>query len=150
MNGRFGREVYIVLRQHIRDNNPLHLRQNENIIKLQKDMKVLKSILLFLVVSGLAVPSAHAIEFPPEPKKKLITHTVKKGEELHLLAGYYYLDCRQWVRIYQANMGNIINPNKLYPGQELYVFVDEDWEPPFDLDKYVEKWRPSLQSGTAP
>ena len=113
-------------------------------------MRVLKSIAILLMILGLAVPIASSIEFPPEPPKKVITHTVKKGEELHLLAGYYYLDCRQWVRIYRANMGNIINPNKIYPGQELYVYVEEDWEPPFDLDAYVEKWRPYLLSGAVP
>lgn len=111
---------------------------------------MLKQAVIFLIMLGLAMPLAGAIEFPPEPRKKLITHTVKKGEELHLLAGYYYLDARQWVKIYQANLGNIINPNKIYPGQELYVFVDEDWEPPFDLDAYVSEWRPYLSSGTVP
>jgi hypothetical protein len=47
-------------------------------------------------------------------------------------------------------MGTIVNPNKIYPGQELYVFVDADWTPPFDLDAYVNKWRPYLLSGTVP
>lgn len=112
------------------------------------EMKMLKQAVIFLMVLGLAVPFAGAIEFPPEPPKKVITHTVKKGEELHLLAGYYFLDCRQWVRIYGSNMGTIKNPNRLYPGQELHVIVDEDWEPPFDLDEYVETWRPALLSGT--
>ncbi|MEQ9618777.1 MAG: hypothetical protein RIG61_06355 [Deltaproteobacteria bacterium] len=113
-------------------------------------MNLFKPIIIFLVVLGLAAPMANSIEFPPEPPKKVITHTVKKGEELHLLAGYYYLDCRQWVRIYHSNTGAIANPNKIYPGQVLYVYVDEDWEPPFDLDAYVEKWRPYLLSGTVP
>ena len=57
---------------------------------------------------------------------------------------------RQWVKIYQANLGTIQNPNKLYPGQELFVIVEADWEPPFDLDEYVETWRPALLSGSTP
>ncbi|MFI5324036.1 MAG: LysM peptidoglycan-binding domain-containing protein [Thermodesulfobacteriota bacterium] len=113
-------------------------------------MRIFKSVPIILLVLGLALPAAHSIEFPPEPPKKLIVHTVKSGEELHLLAGYYYLDCRQWEKIYQANLGSINNPNKIYPGQQLYIYVDQDWKPPFDLDAYVSKWRPYLLSGTAP
>ena len=113
-------------------------------------MRIIVASIITLVFLGLGGRIAGAIEFPPEPLKKLIIHTVKSGEELHLLAGYYFLDCRQWVNIYQANMGTIVNPNKIYPGQELYVFVDADWTPPFDLDAYVNKWRPYLLSGTVP
>jgi hypothetical protein len=113
-------------------------------------MRVINILQIMMIVLGFAIPRAHSIEFPPELPKKLIIHTVKSGEELHLLAGYYFLDCRQWVNIYQANMGTIVNPNKIYPGQELYVFVDADWTPPFDLDAYVNKWRPYLLSGTVP
>ena len=57
---------------------------------------------LILVFGLLAMPSAHSIEFPPDPPKRVIAHTVKRAEELHLLAGYYYRDPRdprQWVRI---------------------------------------------------
>ena len=110
----------------------------------------MRQIILVALFISLYAPLAHSIDFPPDPPKKVITHTVKKGEELHLLAGYYYLDCRQWVKIYQSNLGTIQNPNKLYPGQELYVIVDADWEPPFDLDEYVENWRPYLFSGGTP
>ena len=110
----------------------------------------MRQLILVALFISLNAPLARAIDFPPEPPKKVITHTVKKGEELHLLAGYYYLDCRQWVKIYQSNLGTIQNPNKLYPGQELYVIVDADWEPPFDLDEYVETWRPYLLSGSTP
>jgi len=110
----------------------------------------MKLAIQVLILMFFTAPLAHPVDFPPEPPKKVIAHTVKKGEELHLLAGYYYLDCRQWVKIYQSNPGAIQNPNKLYPGQELYVIVDADWEPPFDLDEYVETWRPYLLSGSTP
>lgn len=113
-------------------------------------MRVINILQIMMIVLGFAIPRAHSIEFPPEPPKKLIIHTVKSGEELHLLAGYYFLDCRQWENIYQANMGTIVNPNRIKPGQQLYVYVDADWKPPFDLDAYVNKWRPYLLSGTAP
>lgn len=105
---------------------------------------------IFVVILGITLRAANSIEFPPEPPKRVIAHTVKRAEELHLLAGYYYRDPRQWVRIYQDNAGTIRNPNRIYPGQVLYVTVDQDWTPPFDLDAYVEKWRPYLLSGTVP
>ena len=107
-------------------------------------MRIAAAFIIALSFLGLGGRIAGAIEFPPEPPKKLIVHTVKSGEELHLLAGYYFLDCRQWERIYQANMGTITNPNRIYPGQQLYVYVEQDWKPPFDLGAYVEKWRPYL------
>ena len=113
-------------------------------------MRISLAIILTLVFLGLGELIAGAIVFPPEPPKRLVVHTVKSGEELHLLAGYYFLDCRQWVNIYQANMGTIVSPNRIYPGQELYVYVEQDWTPPFDLDAYVNKWRPYLLSGRAP
>jgi hypothetical protein len=111
-------------------------------------MRILSVITMLVLVLSIALPAASAIEYPPEPPQKLIIHTVKSGE-FHLLAGYYYLDCRQWKKTYQVNLGSIDNPNKIYPGQQLYIYVDQDWTPPFDLDAYVNKWRPYLLSGTA-
>ena len=105
---------------------------------------------IFVVILGITLRAANSIEFPPEPPKRVIAHTVKRAEELHLLAGYYYRDPRQWVRIYQDNAGTIRNPNRIYPGQVLYVTVDQDWTPPFDLDAYVAEWGPYLLNGTVP
>ena len=113
-------------------------------------MQILKLIPTLIVMFSLTMPSAYSIEFPPEPPKRVIAHTVKRAEELHLLAGYYYRDPRQWVRIYQDNAGTIRNPNRIYPGQVLYVTVDQDWTPPFDLDAYVAEWGPYLLNGTVP
>jgi hypothetical protein len=113
-------------------------------------MGVFRSLTSIFVALGFVIPSAHSIEFPPEPPKRVIEHTVKRAEELHLLAGYYYRDPRQWVRIYQDNAGAIQNPNRIYPGQVLYVTVDQDWTPPFDLDAYVAEWGTYLLNGTVP
>lgn len=113
-------------------------------------MRILKLFTPILVLFSFVVFPAYSIEFPPDPPKRVIAHTVKRAEELHLLAGYYYRDPRQWVRIYQDNAGTIQNPNRIYPGQVLYVTVDEDWTPPFDLDAYVAEWGPYLLNGTVP
>ena len=113
-------------------------------------MRILGLLTPFLILFGFAVPNVDSIEFPPEPPKRVIAHTVKHAEELHLLAGYYYRDCRQWVRIYRDNAGTIRNPNRIYPGQVLYVTVDQGWTPPFDLDAYVAEWGTYLLNGTVP
>ncbi|MCC6712111.1 MAG: hypothetical protein IT344_02000 [Candidatus Dadabacteria bacterium] len=113
-------------------------------------MRILELFTAILFLSGFTVLSAYSIEFPPEQPKRVIAHAVKRAEELHLLAGYYYRDPRQWVRIYRDNAGTIRNPNRIYPGQVLYITVDRDWTPPFDLDAYVAEWGTYLLNGTVP
>ena len=113
-------------------------------------MRVIQLFIPILAAANLLMLPTYSIEFPPEPPKRVVQHTVKRAEELHLLAGYYYRDCRQWVRIYQDNAGTIQNPNKIYPGQVLYITVDQDWTPPFDLDAYVAEWGTYLLNGTVP
>ena len=81
---------------------------------------------------------AYSIEFPP-PKYTTTYHTVKKGEDLTLLAGYYMLNPREWRKIREWNDGEIIG-SRIYPGQELLIFINKKWNPPFDLDAYVSEW----------
>jgi Uncharacterized protein containing LysM domain len=97
-------------------------------------MKILL-VLLFLVL--FIAPSLNAEELSPEPEKRPIVHKVSKGEELHLLAGYYRLDAREWHKIYIWNSDLVQNKNRIYPGQELVIYVDNNWTPPYDLDEYI-------------
>lgn len=96
-------------------------------------MIAIVAALLFLVSS-----QASAIEFPP-PKYTTTYHTVKKGETLGVLAGYYMLNPREWRKIRQWNTQEI-RGSRIYPGQELLIFVNKKWQPPFDLDAYVNEW----------
>ena len=48
------------------------------------------------------------------------TYTVKKGDCLWNIAKQFYGDGSQYTKIYDANTGQIANPNLIYPGQ---VFV---------------------------
>jgi len=48
-------------------------------------------------------------------------HEVLPGDNLHLIAGYYYGDARQWERIWQANRKPIPNPNLIERGMVLYI-----------------------------
>ena len=43
-------------------------------------------------------------------------HQVMPGDDLHLIAGYYYGDARRWERIWQANRDRVPNPNRVERG----------------------------------
>jgi hypothetical protein len=99
-------------------------------------MRVLQVLILFFT---FFIAPLNAQELPPEPGKHIIVHTVKRGEELHLLAAYYLLNARDWYKIYSWNADVIKHQNTIHPGQELLIYVDDKWTPPYDLDKYVRK-----------
>ncbi len=48
-------------------------------------------------------------------------HQVMPGDDLHLIAGYYYGDARQWERIWEANRDQIRNPNRIQRGALLRI-----------------------------
>jgi len=50
-----------------------------------------------------------------------VIHEVQAGDELHLLAGYYYGDARQWERIWRANRETVRNPNRIERGSYLRI-----------------------------
>jgi len=100
-------------------------------------MKILQVSLLLLASIRIS-PSLKAETPSSELYKRLIIHTVKKGEELYLLAGYYLLNARDWYLIYNCNSDVIRNQNRIFPGQELMIYVDNDWQPPYNLDEYIK------------
>lgn len=93
-------------------------------------------ILSFLLI---ITPKLEANENNPQYQGQVITHTVKKGEELHLLASYYLLDARKWHMIYLWNSSTIKDKNRIYPGQKLTIYTDKDWSPPYDLDEFLKE-----------
>ena len=101
-------------------------------------MRFLSLLLLFILAPSFNIPRAGSIEFPP-PKYTTTFHTVKRGENLKLLAGYYMLNPREWRKIREWNNG-VIRGSRIYPGQELLIFINKKWEPPFDLNAYVKEW----------
>jgi len=70
-----------------------------------------------------------------------IQHPVGPGEDLHLLAAFYYGDARQWKRIYQANRHQIKNPNRIVPKQTLRIVVPDDWQPLMPFSAWMERLR---------
>ena len=102
-------------------------------------MRYLSLFVVFIVALSFNLPQAESIEFPP-PKYTTTFHTVKKGENLRLLAGYYMLNPREWRKIKEWNKSEIRYGGRIYPGQELLIFINKKWEPPFDLNAYVKEW----------
>jgi hypothetical protein len=70
------------------------------------------------IVLSLSFPEALAAA-PADPQDTL--HQVLPGDDLHLLAGYYYGDARQWERIWQANRDQVSNPNRIRRGTLLRI-----------------------------
>lgn len=57
----------------------------------------------------------------PAKKVKAQIYTVKKGDCLWNIAKKFYGDGSKWKKIYDANKGNIKNPNLIYPGQKFKI-----------------------------
>ena len=68
-----------------------------------------------------------------------VRHLVGPGEDLHLLAAYYYGDARQWKKIYQANRSQIKNANRIHVKQVLRIEVPVDWKSPMPFSAWMEK-----------
>jgi hypothetical protein len=79
-----------------------------------------------------------------------ILHQVKKDENLHILAAYYYGDARAWRRIYNLNRKTIRNPNVIYEGQILVIEIDPGWVPRYDLERFMEVERARLEIVSRP
>lgn len=48
-------------------------------------------------------------------------HEVRAGDNLHLIAGYYYGDARQWERIWEANRQQVPDANRIERGVWLRI-----------------------------
>lgn len=87
---------------------------------------------LFLAAAALA----GTVALPPGSVRAAETagHLVRQGDNLHLIAGYYYKDPRQWKRIWRENRGKVRNPHLLAPGTALRVPVGPGagWEIPYE------------------
>ena len=69
----------------------------------------------------------------------VVSHPITSTDEnLHLLAGYYYNNPREWKRIYNDNRKIIRNPNRLPVGQTLKIHVGEGWKPRFSYAQWLQ------------
>jgi nucleoid-associated protein YgaU len=62
-----------------------------------------------------------------------VEHEVIKGDNLHLLAGYYYRDPRQWKRVFDRNQDIITDANVILPGTVLKIETEpaRQWNIPY-------------------
>ncbi len=69
----------------------------------------------------------------------VVSHPIASDQEnLHLLAGYYYNNPREWKRIYNDNRGVIRNPNRLPVGKTLKIQVGDGWKPRFTYTEWLQ------------
>ena len=78
------------------------------------------AVLVSLLGIGANLAWPNILEAAAAPQDAL--HEVMRGDNLHLIAGYYYYgDTRQWERIWEANRDQIANPNRIEPGALLRI-----------------------------
>lgn len=90
-------------------------------------------------IKEITPPPAKAALAPEQGEGREILHQVREGEELHMLAAYYYGDARQWPKIYQANRDLIKNPNRITKGEILSIPVPQDWQPFMPYDEFFKR-----------
>lgn len=80
------------------------------------------------VAAALAAPGGAA--FAGEPAE----HSIRADDNLHLIAGYYYRDPRQWRKLWQLNRASVARPSVLVPGRVLRVEVTPGvtWDIPYE------------------
>ena len=80
------------------------------------------SFLARLLAIGAVVVAPHVAGAAAESAAvQDAVHQVMPGDDLHLIAGYYYGDARQWERIWGANRDQIRNPNVIERGTLLRI-----------------------------
>jgi len=63
-----------------------------------------------------------------------VEHRVRTGDNLHLIAGYYYKNPRLWGRIWRANRERLRSANLLPVGAVLRVELEDGpaWDVPYE------------------
>jgi uncharacterized membrane protein YgcG len=102
------------------------------------------------MVTGVPMASGaccnNGVATVPSGQQCLLLHQVEAGENLHILAAYYYGDARAWRRIYELNKKTIRNPNRVQAGQVIKIEIPPCWTPRFDMQEFLrlEKRREAL------
>ena len=75
------------------------------------------------ISAALLAPLPAKCDAPAAEPAAVLTaeHVVRPGDNLHLIAGYFYRDPRQWKKIRKLNRKLIRDPNFLAPGRSLQV-----------------------------
>lgn len=70
------------------------------------------------LAAGLLLSLAPA---PARCENPAVEHTIRSGDDLHLIAGYYYGNPREWKRVWKTNKKSITSPNRLSPARILRI-----------------------------
>jgi nucleoid-associated protein YgaU len=89
---------------------------------VQTIVKGVFGVVLLAAAAGIDATPALAAEMAAEGE--VIEHRVRKGDNLSLLAGYYYRNPRLWKKIYRANSSDVADPNVLIPGDVLKITTE--------------------------
>ena len=112
-------------------------------------MWTLRASLVVLVSLAGIVPSvscSDALAAAPAAPQDIL-HQVLPGDDLRLIAGYYFGDTRQWELIWQANRDQVSNPNRIRRGALLRIpDVTPPAEPYADFVARARRAQPSVAS----
>ena len=87
-----------------------------------------KGLAAGVVAGWLLVPSGAAVA------SETVEHAIRAGDNLHLIAGYYYRDPRQWRKVWKLNGTSVTRPSLLVPGRTLRVerIAGVTWDIPYE------------------
>jgi len=77
-----------------------------------------------MLVCVVATAAGCLLFLAPAPARcsnQTVEHTIRSGDNLHLIAGYYFGDPRQWKRIWKTNRKKLSGPSRLAPGKTLRI-----------------------------
>ncbi|MHB8835865.1 MAG: LysM peptidoglycan-binding domain-containing protein [Candidatus Methylomirabilia bacterium] len=72
----------------------------------------------------VALAAGFLLSLAPAPARcenQVVEHTIRSGDNLHLIAGYYYGNPREWQRVWKSNRKELAGPNRLLPGRMLRI-----------------------------
>jgi len=87
-----------------------------------------KGLAAVVLAGSLLVPSGAALA------AETVEHAIRAGDNLHLIAGYYYRDPRQWRKVWKLNGTSVTRPSHLVPGRTLRVerIAGVTWDIPYE------------------
>lgn len=90
-------------------------------------------VLLLVAVSLVGAAPCAAGASTEGNAGEIITHEVAEGDNLSIIAGYYYKDPRQWKRLFDRNSAMLTDPNVILPGTLLKIESDPErqWDIPY-------------------